>query len=530
VTGLNNLSISGTTTLNTNTVTSIGTQTYGGALTLTQDTVLTGPTVATQASVISVGANANANANALTIDGNAVLGSSANDTVSGLSSLNVTGATRLAADVSTLAGQTYGGAVTLANDSTLTDFTNVRFMGAVDASTVAGASLSVKANGTVTFDGNVGAAKSLASLVIDASSVNTQSLAIRDQLRIAVSDVTTPSILNGAVSGLAMGLTKTGDGVLELAGTNAYTGDTRIVAGALVLTGAATLGQGNYTGAIQLSQGTRFEFDSSAAQILAGTVSGAGQVKQLGSGVLSLTGPNTYSGGTVFAGGVLEAASAGALSDTGDLAFSGGTLRYSANNQQDYSSRLSSTANAYRVDTAGQAVTFATALVGSTSSLNKLQTGNDSLNSSTDGNNLSPSSNALSVSGELKEAKNSRKSLIFKAVVESTGIKFPDNKVAGVTLRSYKMKLPPSVGLKKMKAIEQLLEELQVDGKPIATEAICDQFNDLRSDIVLLYELQQALNNCEFELQTILAFVVADGQLVNVHLLILGNMPAHSKP
>lgn len=142
-------------------------------------------------------------------------------------------------------------------------------------------------------------------------------------------------------------------------------------------------------------------------------------------------------------------------------------------------------------------------LSGSTSSLNKLQTGNDSLNSSTDGNNLSPSSNALSVSGELKDAKNSRKSLIFKAVVESTGIKFPDNKVAGVTLRSYKMKLPPSVGLKKMKAIEQLLEELQVDGKPIATEAICDQFNDLRSDIVLLYELQQALNNCEFELQTI---------------------------
>jgi DNA methyltransferase 1-associated protein 1 len=88
-------------------------------------------------------------------------------------------------------------------------------------------------------------------------------------------------------------------------------------------------------------------------------------------------------------------------------------------------------------------------------------------------------------------------------VVESTGIKFPDNKISGVTLRSYKMKLPPSVGLKKMKAIEQLLEELQVENKPLATEAICDQFNDLRSDIVLLYELQQALNNCEFELQTI---------------------------
>jgi DNA methyltransferase 1-associated protein 1 len=66
-----------------------------------------------------------------------------------------------------------------------------------------------------------------------------------------------------------------------------------------------------------------------------------------------------------------------------------------------------------------------------------------------------------------------------------------------------KMKLPPSVGLKKTKAIEQLLDELVIEQRPIATENICEQFNDLRSDIVLLYELQQALTNCEFELQTL---------------------------
>jgi DNA methyltransferase 1-associated protein 1 len=65
------------------------------------------------------------------------------------------------------------------------------------------------------------------------------------------------------------------------------------------------------------------------------------------------------------------------------------------------------------------------------------------------------------------------------------------------------MKLPQSVGQRKVKAIEQLLDELQIEHKPIATESICEQFNDLRSDMVLLYELQQALTNCEFELQTI---------------------------
>jgi hypothetical protein len=130
--------------------------------------------------------------------------------------------------------------------------------------------------------------------------------------------------------------------------------------------------------------------------------------------------------------------------------------------------------------------------------------GTDSLNSSIDGhNNLSPMSAAnLSASGDFRESKNTRKSLIFKAVVESGGIKFPDNKTTGVSLRSYKMKLPPSVGLKKTKAIEQLLDELHIEQRPIATETICDQFNDLRSDIVLLYELQQALTNCEFELQS----------------------------
>ncbi len=64
------------------------------------------------------------------------------------------------------------------------------------------------------------------------------------------------------------------------------------------------------------------------------------------------------------------------------------------------------------------------------------------------------------------------------------------------------MKLPPSVGTKKTKAIEQLLDELAIEHRPIATESVCEQFNELRSDIVLLYELQQALTNCEYELQT----------------------------
>ena len=37
----------------------------------------------------------------------------------------------------------------------------------------------------------------------------------------------------------------------------------------------------------------------------------------------------------------------------------------------------------------------------------------------------------------------------------------------------------------------------------MATEEICKHFNELRSDMVLLYELKMALANSEFELQTL---------------------------
>lgn len=88
-------------------------------------------------------------------------------------------------------------------------------------------------------------------------------------------------------------------------------------------------------------------------------------------------------------------------------------------------------------------------------------------------------------------------------LLDSTGIKFPEQKSSGASLRSQRMKLPASVGQKKSKAIDQLLGELSMDLRPMPTEEICTHFNDLRSDMVLLYELKMALANCEFELQTL---------------------------
>ncbi|XP_043281115.1 DNA methyltransferase 1-associated protein 1 isoform X2 [Venturia canescens] len=88
-------------------------------------------------------------------------------------------------------------------------------------------------------------------------------------------------------------------------------------------------------------------------------------------------------------------------------------------------------------------------------------------------------------------------------VVETAGIKFPDLKNSGATLRSQRIKLPSSLGQKKMKGIEQMLNELQIELNPPPTEQICQQFNDLRSDIVLHYELRGALATCDYELQSL---------------------------
>jgi len=88
-------------------------------------------------------------------------------------------------------------------------------------------------------------------------------------------------------------------------------------------------------------------------------------------------------------------------------------------------------------------------------------------------------------------------------VLESAGIKFPGTTGSGVTLRSQRMKLPPSVGQKKTKAIEQMLAEIDVELAPIPTEAMCNEFNELRSEMVLLYELKNALAACEQELHSL---------------------------
>ncbi|EDQ0341239.1 fibronectin-binding autotransporter adhesin ShdA [Salmonella enterica subsp. enterica serovar Hartford] len=115
-------------------------------------------------------------------------------------------------------------------------------------------------------------------------------------------------------------LVKTGTGELTLSGDNTYSGGTTIIGGTLTADHADSLGTGAVanSGVLQVGEGE-----------LENTLSGTGSLVKIGTGELTLSGDNTYSGGTTIDDGVLIAANVNALSG-GDVDNSG-TLMLDAN-------------------------------------------------------------------------------------------------------------------------------------------------------------------------------------------------------
>ncbi|RJH72889.1 fibronectin-binding autotransporter adhesin ShdA [Salmonella enterica] len=125
--------------------------------------------------------------------------------------------------------------------------------------------------------------------------------------------------LENTLSG-AGSLVKTGTGELTLSGDNSYSGTTTITGGTLTADNADSLGTGAVAnnGVLQVGEGE-----------LENTLSGTGSLVKTGTGELTLSGDNTYSGGTTIDDGVLIAANVNALSG-GDVDNSG-TLMLDAN-------------------------------------------------------------------------------------------------------------------------------------------------------------------------------------------------------
>jgi autotransporter-associated beta strand protein len=162
--------------------------------------------------------------------------------------------------------------------------------------------------------------------------------------------------VSGLLSGNG-GLTKLGTGTLTLTASNTYSGDTKISGGNIALSNAnalqnstldynsygGTLSFGTLTGAalggLKGSQALSLTNASSAAVQLqvggngqstsySGALSGAGSLTKAGTGTLTLTASNAFSGAVNFNGGLINAASLNNLGSGSALTFNGGGLQF----------------------------------------------------------------------------------------------------------------------------------------------------------------------------------------------------------
>ena len=258
VSGVNALQVSGTTNLNTASVSTSGSQTYSGAVTLGVNSMLASSGIG----AIGFGSKVDG-AHALTVNTGGT--TSFGDAVGGTTALtslttDTGGSTMLGGNVTTSGAQAYNDVVTLGADATLaTTDSNVTFGSTVDNVSVTARKLTVSAgSGAVTFGGALGGG------------------------------------LNGALSGLSVTTTAaagiTQGGAFKVAGTSSFNAG----ANAITLTNAGNV----FTGAVSLAGGN-VSLVNSTATIL-GTTTATGTLDVGSNGALSQNGALTVAGAATF--------------------------------------------------------------------------------------------------------------------------------------------------------------------------------------------------------------------------------------
>ena len=86
---------------------------------------------------------------------------------------------------------------------------------------------------------------------------------------------------------------------------------------------------------------------------------------KVGTGMLTLSGANTFTGGLNLNAGVLSVSNFSAISASCPISFGGGMLRYTADNQVDYSAQIAGSTGPVSIDVNGTNVTFGSALPAS---------------------------------------------------------------------------------------------------------------------------------------------------------------------
>jgi autotransporter-associated beta strand protein len=163
---------------------------------------------------------------------------------------------------------------------------------------------------------------------------------------------------NNATAGNA---TINNSGIVDFSGTTGPNGDNKVTAGSIA-------GSGNYfLGGNQLTVGGN-NLSTVVSGIISdgGTFGGTGaSLVKVGTGTLTLSGANTYSGGTIVQGGLINFSSAGNFG-SGTITLDGGGLQWASGTSTDISSKLAAFGSGgATLDTNGNNVALASPLSGS---------------------------------------------------------------------------------------------------------------------------------------------------------------------
>jgi len=100
-------------------------------------------------------------------------------------------------------------------------------------------------------------------------------------------------------------ITKSGNGIMVLSGSNTYTGSTTVSAGTLQIGNGGTTGSlGSGTSAV--TDNATLVFNRSDSITVSNAISGTGTLTQAGAGTLTLTGSSSFSGATTINSGTLQ--------------------------------------------------------------------------------------------------------------------------------------------------------------------------------------------------------------------------------
>src|SRR5271166_5355040 len=207
----------------------------------------------------------------------------------------------------------------------------------------------------------------------------------------------------------SLAFTKTGLGVMILAGGNTYTGGTTINAGTL------EIGNGGTSGSIagNINDNATVAFNRSDSVTFGGVISGTGALVQMGSGTLTLTADNSYGGSTTInTGSTLQLGNGGTTGSIVGNVTDNGTLALNRSDTVTFGGVVSGAGNLVQLGTGTTILTGNNTYTGSTKiNAGTLQIGNGGTSGSIAGN----------VSDNANFAFNRSDSITFGGVISGTG-------------------------------------------------------------------------------------------------------------